>query len=192
MWELDHKKCWEPKNCCFQIVVLEKTLESPLDSKEIKLVNPKGNQPWIFTRITEAEVLILWPPDLKSWLIEKTLVLGNMKNKKRREWQRMRWLNSITDSKHMNLRKLWDSGRQRSLACCSPCGCRVGHDLMTYWTTAKSVSWLSYDGSTGFLNSFSIFKVTVFILDIDVLSNWQNSFTIEVIIDNYELTIGIH
>ena len=56
------------------------------------------------------------------------------------------------------------------------------------WTTAKSISWLSYDGSTGSLNSFSIFKVTVFILDIDVLSNWQNSITFEVIIDKYELT----
>ena len=68
MWELDHKEGWVPKNRCFQIVVLEKTLESPLDCKEIKLVNSKGNQPWIFFGRTGAEALILWPPDANSWL----------------------------------------------------------------------------------------------------------------------------
>ena len=70
MWELDHKEGWVPKNWCFWTEVLGKTFESPLDSK-IKLVNPKGNQPWIFTGRTEAEAPILWPPDAKSWLIEK-------------------------------------------------------------------------------------------------------------------------
>ena len=72
MWEVDHKEGWVPKNWCFQIVML-KTLKSPLDNKEIKPVNPKGNQPWIFTGRTDAkaEVPILWPPDAKSWLIEK-------------------------------------------------------------------------------------------------------------------------
>ena len=71
MWELDHKEGWTPKNLCFLILVLEKTLECPLDSKEIKLVNPEGNQPWIFTgrTDTEAEAPILWSPDVKSWLI---------------------------------------------------------------------------------------------------------------------------
>ena len=71
IWELDHKEGWAPKNWCFQIVVLEKTLESPLDSKEIKPINPKGNQPWIFIERADAEALILWPPDAKSWLIGK-------------------------------------------------------------------------------------------------------------------------
>ena len=73
MWELDHKEGWAPKNWCFQIVVLEKTLESPLHSKEIKLVNPKGNQLWIFIERNdaEAEAPILWPPDAKNWLIGK-------------------------------------------------------------------------------------------------------------------------
>ena len=73
MWELDHKEEWMLKNLCFQTVVLEKTLESPLDSKEIKPVTPKGNQPWIFIgrTHTEAEALILWPPDVKSWLVRK-------------------------------------------------------------------------------------------------------------------------
>ena len=71
MWELDHKEGWAPKNWCFHIVVLEKTLESPLDCKEIQPVHPKGNQPSKFTGRTDAEALILWPPDAKSQLIGK-------------------------------------------------------------------------------------------------------------------------
>ena len=73
MWELDHKEGWVLKNWCFWTVVLEKTLESPLDCKEIQPVNPKGNQPWIFIGRTdaEAETPILWPPDEKTWLIGK-------------------------------------------------------------------------------------------------------------------------
>ena len=73
MWELDYKEGWALKNWCFWTVVLDKTLESPLDSKEIKLVNPKGNQPWIFIGRTdaEAEASVLWPPDMKSQLIGK-------------------------------------------------------------------------------------------------------------------------
>ena len=85
MWEWGHKESWPPKNWCFWIVVLEKTLESPLDSKEIKLVSPKGNQSWIFIGSTdaEAEVPILWPPDVKSQLIGKDLDVG----KKWKQWQ---------------------------------------------------------------------------------------------------------
>ena len=73
MWELDHKEGWVLKNWYFQIVVQEKTFESPLDCKEIQPVNPKGNQPWIFIGRTDtkAEAPILWPPDGKSWLIGK-------------------------------------------------------------------------------------------------------------------------
>ena len=73
MWELNHKESWAPKKWCFWTVVLEKTLESPLDCKEIQPVNPKGNQSWIFIgRIdAEAETPILWPPDAKNWLIRK-------------------------------------------------------------------------------------------------------------------------
>jgi len=73
MWELDHKEGLSPKNWCFQIVVMEKTLQNPLDCKEIKLVNPKGNQPWILIGRTdaEAEAPVLWLPDAKSWLTGK-------------------------------------------------------------------------------------------------------------------------
>ena len=73
MWKLDYKESWAPKNWCFWTVVLEKTLESPLDYKEIQPVHPKGDQSWIIIRRTdaEAETLIRWPPDAKSWLIWK-------------------------------------------------------------------------------------------------------------------------
>ena len=73
MWELDYKENWAPKNWCFWTVVLEKTLESPLDCKEIQPVHPKENQPWLFIENTdaEAETLIRWPPDTKNWLIGK-------------------------------------------------------------------------------------------------------------------------
>ena len=73
MWELDSKESWTPKNWCFWTVVLEKTLESPLDCKEIQPVHPTGNQSWVFIGRTdaEAETPVLWPPDAKSWLIWK-------------------------------------------------------------------------------------------------------------------------
>ena len=73
MWVLDYKESWAPKNWCFWTVVLEKSLGNPLDCKEIKAVNPKGNQSWIFIGRTdvEAETPILWPPDMKNWVIWK-------------------------------------------------------------------------------------------------------------------------
>ena len=108
MWELDHNEGWTPKNWCLRIVVLEKTLESPLDCKEIKPVNSKGNQPWIFTgrTVAKAEGPTFWPRDTKSWLVGKDSDAGKDWNKQRRGWQRKRWLDSITDSMDMNLSKL--------------------------------------------------------------------------------------
>ena len=80
MWELDYKESWAPKNWCFWTVVLEKTLESPLDCKEIQPVHPKGNQSWIFIGRTdvEAETLTLWPPDAKNWLTWKAPDAGKV------------------------------------------------------------------------------------------------------------------
>ena len=86
MWEFDHKEVRVLKNWCFQTVMLEKTLESSLDSKEIKLVNHKGKQPWIFIGKTDAEVPILWLPDVKSQLIGKDPDAGKDRNKRRRGW----------------------------------------------------------------------------------------------------------
>ena len=125
MWKLDHKEGWVLNNWCFWTVVLEKTLESPLDCKGIKSVHPKGNQSWIFIGRTdaEAETPVLWPPDVKNWLIGKDPDAGKIEGRRRRGWQRMKWLDSITDSMDMSLRKFREFGDgQGSLACCSPWG----------------------------------------------------------------------
>ena len=134
MWELDHKESWEPKNWCFWTVVLEKTLQSPWDSKEMKPVNPKGNQPWIFTERTDAEVEapILWPPDTKSRLSGKDPDAG-------KDWRREE--KGMAEDKMIGLRHQlnghkfeWTLGvgdGQGGPACCSPWGCRVGHDWVT-------------------------------------------------------------
>ena len=137
MWELDHKEGWVLKNWCLRIV-LEKPLESPLDWQEIKPVNPKRNQPWIYTGRTdaEAEAPILWPPDAKSLLIGKTLMLGKIGGKRRREQQRMWWLDGITDSVDMNLSKLQEIVKDRVAWQAAVHGVTKSWKQLSDWTTA--------------------------------------------------------
>ena len=109
MWELDYKESWAPKNWCFWTVVLEKTLESPLDCKEIQPVHPKGNQSWTFIGSTdaEAETPILWPPDGKSWLIGKDPDAGKNwgQEKGTTEDEMVGWHHHLMD---VSLDKLWE------------------------------------------------------------------------------------
>ena len=139
MWELDQKGSWMLKNWCFWTVVLEKTLERPLDGKEVQPVNPKGNQSWIFIGRTdvEAEAPILWPHGGENWLIGKD-------PEAERDW-RQEEKGTIENHKIVWFHQLngyeleqapGDGEGQESLACCSPWGCRVGHD----WATA--LNWL--------------------------------------------------
>ena len=122
MWELVHKESWVLKNWCFQIVVLEKTLESPLDSKEIKPVKPKRNQPWIFIGRTESP--ILWPPDMKSWPIGKDPDAGKdwrHEEKGTTENEMVGWHHWLKG--HKFELAPGDGEGQGSLECCSPWGC---------------------------------------------------------------------
>ena len=122
MWELDCEESWAPKIWCFWTVALEKTLESPLGCKEIQPVHSKGDQPWVFIgrNDAKAETPILWPPMWRVDLLEKTLMLGRIGGRRKRGWQRMRWLNGIDgfDGHEFG----WTSGvgdGQGGLACCS-------------------------------------------------------------------------
>ena len=139
MWELNYKESWMPKHWWFWSVVLEKTLESPLDCKEIQPLNPEGNQSWIFTEGLMLTLkfqyfgYLMWRTDS----LEKTLMLGKIEGRRRRGWQRMTWLNGIIDMMNMSLSKFREFDGQGSLVCYSPWGHKA----------ADTTEWLNWSES---------------------------------------------
>ena len=129
---------WTIKNSCFWTMVLEKTLESPLDSKEIKPVNPEGNQSWIFIGRTDAEVPIIWPSDTKNWLIGKDPDAGKRSKAGEGDDRGWEWLDGITNSIDMSLSKLRELVIDRQAWRAVPHGFTKGQTWLSNWTTATT------------------------------------------------------
>ena len=151
MLELYHKESWVQRNWCFWTVVLEKTLESPLDCKEIQPVNPKGNQSWIFIGRTDAEAeAIIWPPDVKNWLIWKDPDAGKDWRKEEKgttEDEMVGWHHWLNGHEFERASGVGDG--QGSLECCSPWGCRESDT--TGWLNNNEKRWKLW---TRFTKSF--------------------------------------
>ena len=142
MWEVVYKESWMLKNWCFWTVVLKKTLESPLNCKEIKPVNPKGSQYWLFIGRTdaEAESPILWPLMWRTDSLEKTLMLGKIEDGKRRGWQKIRSLDDITNSMDMSPSRRQGLVTDREAWCAAVHGVTKSQAWLSNWTV---VNWIS-------------------------------------------------
>ena len=143
MWELGYKESWAPENWCFWIVVLENTLESPLDSKEIQLVHPKGNQSWIFIGRTDAEAetpICWWYIPNVSNSSEKTLMLGKIEGSRRRGQQKMKLLNNTINSMGMSLSKLQELAMDREAWGAAVHGVAKNRTRLSNWT---ELNWVT-------------------------------------------------
>ena len=172
MWELDCEESWAPKNWCFWTVVLEKTVESPLDCKEIQPVHSKGDRPWDFFGRTDAkaETPILWPPHAKSWRIGKDFDAGWDGGRKRRGRPRMRWLDGITDLMDVSLSELRELMMDREAWCAAIHGVAKSR---TRLSNSTELNWICAKGSIYFVLFIPFNKLVKWVLLLVPSDRWH-------------------